>query len=215
MGMPLVDPRVERYALEHTTVRSAQMEELEREARAALPSPQMLSGRVVGWLLEMLVASLRAELVLEIGTYAGYSALAMAGGLAPGGRLITCEISEEYAAWARERIARSPHGERVEVRVGAALDTVAQLGGPFDFVFIDADKLGYRDYFEAVLPKLSPHGMIALDNTLRDGSVLEPQAADESAVAIARLNGELAEDPRVSAVLLTVRDGVTLVRRRR
>jgi caffeoyl-CoA O-methyltransferase len=210
----LVDPRVERYALAHTTVRCEQMEELEREAHAELPFPQMLSGRVVGRLLELLVASLRAQLVLEIGTYAGYSALAMAGGLAPGGRLITCEISEEFAAFARRRIARSPHGERVEVRVGPALGTVQELPGPFDFVFIDADKLGYRDYFEAVIDKLSPHGMIAFDNTLRDGSVLEPQATDEAAVAMARLNEELAEDARVSAVMLTVRDGVTLVRRR-
>ena len=128
----------------------------------------MLSGPVVGRLLELLVSRDRArELVLEIGTYAGYSALAMAAGLPPGGQIITCEI-DPRARRVRARAHRqaSPHGERIELLVGPAIETIAKLDGPFDLVFIDADKTGYRAYYEAVLGKLAPHGLIVVDNTL-------------------------------------------------
>jgi caffeoyl-CoA O-methyltransferase len=211
--LDVVDPQIESYAFEHTTPQDAAMRELGREAQATLPSPQMLSGLVVGRLLEMLVWSLRPKLVLEIGTYAGYSALAMAAALPPEGRLVSCEISESHAEFARRHIAASPHGESVEVRVGPALDTVAALEGPFDLVFIDAEKTGYRDYYEAVLPKLAAHGVIAVDNTLQGGDVLAG-AGSESTRAIVEFNDLVARDERVNCVLLTVRDGVTLIRRR-
>ena len=151
--------------------------------------------------------------VLEIGTYAGYSALAMAAGLHPEGRIITCEIEPEFAAFARRHIEPSPYSERIEIRVGPAIETIETLSGPFDFVFIDADKTGYPAYYEAVLPKLAPTGLIAFDNTLRGGTVLEP-GEDEAARVIAELNATLARDARVVCTLLTVRDGITLVRRR-
>lgn len=211
----VVNPDIDRYAYEHTTPADAAMQALAREAQATLPSPQMLSGLIVGRLLETLVWSLQARLVLEIGTYAGYSALAMAAALPADGRIVSCEISESHADFARRHIDASPYADRVEVRVGPALDTVATLDGPFDLVFIDAEKTGYRGYYEAVLPKLAPHGVIAVDNTLQDGAVLDgDRAASDSTRAIVEFNELVAGDERVSCVLLTVRDGVTLIRRR-
>jgi predicted O-methyltransferase YrrM len=214
--MELIDERIERYAFEHSTAPSEQMAALHEQARAALPYPQMLSGPVVGRLLELLVRSLRAELVLEIGTYAGYSALAMAEGLGPGGRLITCEISPEHAAFAQRQFDASPYGERIELHLGPAHETIAGLDGPFDFVFIDADKTGYLDYYEAVLPKLSAPGLIAADNTLRGGAVLEAADHDEDAgtAAIVAFNRALAADERIVCAMLTVRDGITLISKR-
>ena len=209
----LIEEGLERYAHEHTTQLAGWMQDLEREARSSLPYPQMLSGQVVGRLLELLVHAVGGRNVLEIGTYAGYSALAMAAGLHPEGRIITCEIEPEFAAFARRHIEPSPYSERIEIRVGPAIETIETLSGPFDFVFIDADKTGYPAYYEAVLPKLAPTGLIAFDNTLRGGTVLEP-AEDEAARVIAELNATLARDARVVCTLLTVRDGITLVRRR-
>jgi caffeoyl-CoA O-methyltransferase len=213
--MELIDKRVERYALEHTTAPSRQLAELESQARDTLANPQMLSGPVVGRMLEILVSGLQAELVLEIGTYAGYSALAMAAGLPPGGRIITCEISPEHAQFARGHIEQSPYRDRIEIVVGSAHETIATLEGPFDFVFIDAEKSGYPAYYEAVLPKLAPNGMIAVDNTLRDGEVLDGRRdeADDATRTIVRFNETLAQDSRVVCAMLTVRDGITLIRK--
>jgi caffeoyl-CoA O-methyltransferase len=167
---------------------------------------------VAGRLLDVLVWASAATQVLEIGTYTGFSALMMAGALGEGGRVTTLELDPERAAFAREHIDASPHGDRVDVRVGPALETIATLEGPFDLVFIDADKTGYPDYFEAVLPLLAPRGLVVLDNMLRGGAVMEP-GGDEGTVAIRELNARLAADPRVVAVLLPVRDGMTVVRR--
>ncbi len=212
--MQLVDPVVERYALEHTTAQGEAMAALEAQAREQLPNPQMLSGPVVGRLLELLVHALQAQLVLEIGTYAGHSALAMAAGLPPGGRIVSCEISEECAQFARQHIEASPHSAQIEVRLGSAHETIAQLQGPFDLVFIDAEKTGYPAYYEAVLPKLSPRGIIAVDNTLRGGDVLDGGAGDADAEAMVHFNELVRSDERVHCTMLTVRDGLTLIRRR-
>ena len=210
----LVSEEIERYALEHSSAQTAAMAELQREALASLPSPQMLSGPVEGRLLELLVYVTRAKTVLEIGTYAGYSALSMAAALQPGGRIITCEISPEHASFARRHIDASPYAESIEIRVGPAIETIATLEGPFDLVFIDADKTSYDAYYEAVLAKLSPHGLIAIDNTLWSGRVLDAQSSEANTRALIALNEKLANDGRVSCVLLTVRDGITLIRRR-
>ena len=210
----LIDPAAESYAEQATTPPAAHLAALAEHTREQLDCPQMLTGAVEGRLLETLVFASGAKRVLEIGTYSGYSALAMAAGLQDGGEVITCEVSEEHAAFARSHIAESPHAGRIDVRVGPALDTIASLEGPFDLVFIDADKTGYPEYFEACLPLLAARGVIVLDNTLRHGTVL-PGGDDGSpeARAIGELNVRLARDPRVVSVLLTVRDGVTLVRR--
>lgn len=206
--------RLEQYVLAHTTAPAAAMDELAAEARETLPSPQMLSGLVEGRLLEMLVHTGGARLVLEIGTYAGYSAISMAAGLPPEGRIISLEIAQEHADFARRHIAASPYADRIEVRVGPALERIAELDGPFDLVFIDADKTSYWDYFEAVLPKLAPRGLIVVDNTLWSGRVLDPQPDDASTLALAEFNDRVVRDERVVCVMLTVRDGITLIRRR-
>jgi caffeoyl-CoA O-methyltransferase len=214
--MELVPEQVELYAAAHSTPPSASMARHEEAARVELPYPQMLSGPVVGRLLELLVHSVKAKLVLEIGTYGGNSALAMAAGLPADGRIVTCEISEEHAEFARRYIDESPYRDRIEIKVGSAHETIAGLEGPFDFVFIDAEKTGYPAYYEAVLGKLSPHGLIAIDNTLRNGTVIDVASQDRDAdtEAMVRFNESLAADERVVCTLLTVRDGITLIRRR-
>jgi caffeoyl-CoA O-methyltransferase len=136
----------------------------------------------------------------------------MAAGLLPGGRIDTCEIEPQHAEVARRYIAESPYADRITVHLGPALESIAALDGDFDFVFIDADKGNYANYLEAVLPRLTEHGLIAIDNTLWSGRVLDPQ--DDDSRAIAQLNDRIAADDRLVAVQLTVRDGVTLVRRR-
>jgi caffeoyl-CoA O-methyltransferase len=136
----------------------------------------------------------------------------MAAGLAPGGRITSCEISPVHAEFARRHIAASPHAGAIEVVTGPALETIAGLPGPFDLVFIDADKASYLAYFEAVLPKLAPRGLIAADNTLWSGRVLDPSDTSEDTVGLRRFNDAVAHDPRVVAVQTTVRDGVTLIR---
>ena len=210
----VVSEEIERYAEAHTTPVDAALTALADETRATLSSPQMLTGPVEGRLLGMLVFATRARSVLEIGTYSGYSALSMAAALPADGRLITCELSAEHADFARRHIEASPYAERIELRVGPALETLGTLAGPFDLVFIDADKPGYRDYYEAVLPKLAPHGLIVVDNTLWSGRVLQAgDDAEESTRALAALNDFVASDPRVVCVMLTVRDGITLIRR--
>ena len=173
----------------------------------------MMAGPLQGRLLELLVFGIGARRVLEIGTFTGYGALSMAAGLAPGGRVDTCELNEERAAFALRYIERSEYADRITVHVGPALETIAKLDGEFDFVFIDADKGGYVDYFEAVLPRLSERGLIAVDNTLSGGHVLEDDPKETSA-AIKVFNEYVRADDRVISVLLTVRDGVTLIRRR-
>ena len=209
----IVDPALEAYASDHTTAPPHHLETLAAELRATLEFPHMMVGRLEGRFLEVLTFGLSATSVLEVGTFGGYSALAMAAGLAPGGRIVTCEISPEHAAFARRHIAASPFADRIQVIEGPAIDTIATLEGPFDLVFLDADKSGYRDYYEAVLPKLAPRGIIAADNTLWSGRVLDPDDTTADTVALREFNDFVVTDPRVVVVQTTVRDGVTLIRR--
>ncbi len=211
--MSILRPEIDEYAEQHTTAAEELLGELADETRETLECPQMLTGTVEGRLLELLVFASGARRVLEIGTYSGYSALSMAAGLPPDGHIDTCELDERHADVARRYIGRSRHSDRITVHLGPAGETIARLDGPFDFVFIDADKTGYSDYFEAVLPKLAPRGLIALDNMLQNGRVVDEPDEGESTRAIVELNERLRGDPRVTVVLLTVRDGVTLVRR--
>jgi caffeoyl-CoA O-methyltransferase len=212
----IVPENIERYALEHTTPVSAEMDALAEETRATLPAPGMLSGLVEGRLLETLVFALGARRVVEFGTYSGYSALSMARGLPPDGRIFTLEVSDEHASFAQRHISESPYADQIEVIVGPALESVERLDGPFDLVFIDADKENYARYYEAALPKLSPRGLIVVDNTLWSGAVLHPDADDssDSTRALAAFNDMVVADARVTCVMLTIRDGVTLIRPR-
>ena len=206
--MDLVDERIEAYAERVTSPHEALLAELSAETIRDDTGPaSMLTGPVAGRFLELLVWGMQPRRVLEIGTFTGHSALAMAAGLPADGRLDACELDAERATIAQRNFDRSPYGSKITLHVGPALDTIARLEGEFDFVFLDADKSGYVDYYEAVLPRLSERGLIAADNTLADGSVLDGEGP------IVRFNEHVAADPRSVQVLLTLRDGITLIRR--
>jgi len=205
--MDLIDPRAEEYAERMTTPHDALLAELSEETAGKIGMEQMLTGPLAGRFLEMLVWFGRPQRVLEIGTFTGHSALSMAATLPEGGRIDTCELDPERAAFAQRYFDRSPHGAKITLHVGPAIDTIERLDGSFDLVFIDADKEGYVDYYEAVLPRLSQNGLIVADNTLAAGRVLDGQPP------IARFSEHVAADPRAVQVLLTVRDGMTLIRR--
>ena len=211
--MDLVPEPIERYAEAHTTPPPPLLAELAEETRATLSAPQMLTGPIEGRFLQQLVFASGARRVLELGTYSGYSALSMAEGLPPDGRIDTCEVDERHAEVARRYIARSAFADRITVHLGPALDTIARLEGEFDLVFIDADKVNYVNYYEAVLPRLAARGLIVADNTLWSGRVLDPDD-DERTQAIVAFNEHVRKDDRVVCVQLSVRDGVTLIRRR-
>jgi len=208
----IVPEPIERYAEEHTTPPEPLLAELAKETRATLESPQMLTGTVEGRFLELLVYASGASRVLELGTYSGYSSLSMAAGLPAGGRIDTCELDENRATVAQRYIDQSPYADRIQIHLGPALEAIGRLEGEFDFVFIDADKPNYLNYYEAVLPRLSERGFIAADNTLWSGRVLDETAEEEGTRAIKAFNEHVKSDPRVTSVMLSVRDGVTLIR---
>jgi caffeoyl-CoA O-methyltransferase len=201
-----------RYIEENVGPVSPLLEELERETREKTDRPGMLTGRMEGAFLRMLVRVVGAKKVLEIGTFTGYSALMMAEGLPPDGELVTCEVSKEYASIARRYFRRSPHGSKIRLALGPALDTLRGIpGGSVDFVFIDADKELYTRYYEEGLRILRSGGVIAADNVLWYGQVLSPQ--DEQTRAIVEFNRHVKADGRVEKVMLPVRDGVYLIRK--
>lgn len=209
--MELIQPEIERYAQEHTRQEPELLQKLAAATYAEMDSPTMLTGRLEGRLLKLLAQLCGAKRVLEIGTFTGYSALSMAEGMPEDGQVITCEIEPKHAEFARRYFARSPHGKKIEIRMGPALDTLKSLTAGFDMAFIDADKANYPAYYEAVVELIRPGGLILVDNTLWSGTVLKP--TDEESRAIAALNRRIAGDGRVENVLLTVRDGVQLVRK--
>ncbi len=210
----IVSPEIEAYASSHTTPLPPLLEELISETKAKFADrSQMLSGHVEGQFLQMLVATTNARRVLEVGTFTGFSALMMAAALPDDGELITLELSAEHAAFARGFFERSPDGRKITLIEGPALASLANLSGPFDFVFIDANKDGYAAYYDAVLPKLAGGGLIAVDNVLWSGAVLNPK--DDNGRAIVAFNQKIDRDDRVVQVMTTVRDGVTLIRKGR
>jgi caffeoyl-CoA O-methyltransferase len=171
-------------------------------------------GPLEGRFLEFLVFTVRPQLVLEIGTFTGYSSISMAAALPPGGRIITCDVDETAQADARRHAEAAGVADLIDYRLGPALDTVAGLDGPFDLVFIDADKTNYANYYEAVLPELADDGVIAVDNVLWSGRVLDPSDTSADTAAIVAFNDRVRRDERVTCVLCTVRDGVLLIRKR-
>jgi len=206
----LVEPKVDEYAEAHTTPSGELFERLAAETREKTEWPQMMVGEVEGRFLEFLVRVSGARRVLELGTFTGYSSLSMARGLPEGGRVITCDVNPETTAIARRYAEEAGLAERIEFRLGSGLELVDELDGPFDLVFIDADKPNYRNYYDAVLPKLVDNGLIVADNAFRDGRVLD-EDADEP---MKEFNEYVLNDSRVECVLLTVRDGMLLVMKR-
>ena len=209
----IISGKIEAYCLRHTSPRGKLLQELERHTRRHCVDAQMLIGPHEGTLLAMLVRLSSARRVLEIGTFTGYSALCMAEALPRNGRLITCEIKPKHAAIARMFFARSPHGHKIKLHLGPALETLAgrPASAAFDFVFLDADKENYVNYYETVLPRLRPGGLIVTDNVLWSGRVLAPKNKTDH--AITAFNKHIRRDPRVECVMLPVRDGVGLIRK--
>ena len=210
---PIADPELEAYAAAHSSPEPAWLAAAAEATRTGTSSPGMMVGHLVGRFLAALVAFGRPQRILEVGTFTGYSALSMAEALPPDGRIVTLELSPEHAALAQRHIDASPFADRIEIRVGAAAETLRTLAGPFDLVFIDADKQGYVTYYEAALPLLAPGGLLVADNVLWNGLVLDAEP-DERTRAIVAFNDHVAADPRVEHVMLTLRDGMTLVRKR-
>jgi caffeoyl-CoA O-methyltransferase len=190
----IVDPRIERYVERMTSPHEPLLAELSNETAKVLGTPQMLTGPVAGRLL-------------ELGTFSGHSALAMAAALPEGGHIDACELDPDRAEFAQRYFDRSPHGSKITLHIGPGLETVGKLEGDFDLVFIDAEKEGYIDYYEAVLPRLSARGLIVADNTLAGGRVVE------GTPVIVEFNEHVRDDPRSVQVILSVRDGITLIRR--
>jgi predicted O-methyltransferase YrrM len=210
--LTLVPEEIEEYARRMTSPVPALLDELRDVTFAEMASPQMQVGQLEGNLLHLLVRLTGARRGIEIGMFTGYSALMMAAALPAEGTLVTCDIDPKAEAIARRFFARSPDGRKIQVRMGPALETLPTLEGPFDFAFIDADKANYVRYYEAVLPLLRPGGWIAADNTLWSGDVLRaPADRDASTGALVAFSEHVAADVRVRQVLLTVRDGVTLI----
>ncbi len=206
---PRIPAEIEAYAERYTSAGWDGFGRLADETRATQSTPQMMVGGVEGAFLSFLVKMTGAKRIVEVGTFTGWSSIAMARALPPDGSLVTCDVNEETSAVARRYAEEAGVADRIEYRLGPAVETLATLDGPFDLAFIDADKSGYIDYYEAVLPKLAPGGTIAADNTL-----FGLEAEGENAAAIARFNEHVLHDERVEAVLLPFRDGVTLIRRR-
>jgi caffeoyl-CoA O-methyltransferase len=203
---------MEAYAAEHSTPPSALLARVAEATRAWSDSAGMMIDPLEARLLALLVGISGARRILEVGTFTGYSALAMAEALPPGGRLVTLELRADHAAKAREHVSLGGMQDRISIVEGPAAESLARVDGPFDLAFVDADKPGYPAYFEAVVPLMRPGGLIVFDNVLRGGRVLDPAPGDVDAQATHALNERVRADPRVEAVMLTIRDGVTLIR---
>lgn len=211
----LVLPEIEAYAEAHSIVESDICRKLREETYQTMECPQMLVGPLEGAVLKMMGQLVGAERVLEIGTFTGYSSLCLAEILPPGGSVITCDIDPDSTALARKYFDQSSHGSKIDIKLGPALETLQTLVGPFDLIFIDADKVNYVNYYRRAIDLVSDRGVILIDNVLWNGDVVQYPAQDESTAAIQELNRVVHADPRVSAVLLTVRDGILVVTPRR
>ncbi|MDE6450537.1 MAG: O-methyltransferase [Muribaculaceae bacterium] len=209
-------PQLEEYILDHIDREPDNLRRLSRDVNVYLLYPRMCSGHLQGRILRMLTAMAAPQRVLELGTYAAYSALCIAEGLPPGGHLHTIEIDDEMEDFIRQQLDSSPYGNRVTLHIGDALTLIPTLGDqPWDMVFIDANKRTYVEYYEMILPRLRPGGYIVADNTLWDGKVTDPQHNhDAQSRGIMAFNDLVAADNRVEKVILPLRDGLTIIRKK-
>ena len=209
--MDFIDEEIEEYAFNHSQSEGPLLQELEKETYEKLEIPQMITGRIEGRFLKFLAGSIGAKKILEIGTFGGYSALSMAEALPEDGSLFTCDVDPVAIAFARRYFSQSEHGKKISLVEGPAIESLKSLPGPFDMAFIDADKVNYLNYYEAILPKIRQGGLIIVDNVLWSGRVLDPK--DESDFAIHEFNEKVINDDRVEQVMLTVRDGIYCIRK--
>ncbi len=210
----LVPTAIEEYCTAHSTAPAPLLEEVQAYTNRNLAFAQMVVGPLEAAFLQMMVRTTGARRILEIGTFTGYSALAMAEALPADGEIVTCEVDPKHAEIAGRFFARSPHGKKIVLRLGPALSTLGELtdAPPFDFVFLDADKENYINYYELVLPRLKTGGLIVADNVLWSGRVLDP--SEESDRAVVRFNQLVRGDLRVECVMVPLRDGVSLICKR-
>ncbi|MCE4216295.1 O-methyltransferase [Aquirufa antheringensis] len=210
--MEFIDEGIEEYARLHTEPENDLLKELVRETHAMVLQPRMLSGHLQGRFLSFIAKVYQPSLILEIGTYTGYSALCMAEGLKAGGRLITIDVNEELETFTRSFFDRSAYKEQIDYRIADAAHEIPAIEGPIDLVFIDADKRNYALYFDLVIDKMRPGGLILVDNVLWSGKIIEEAAKDKSTQALRDFNTKVANDPRVEPLLLPIRDGLFLLR---
>ncbi len=206
------DPKLEEYCRKHTSAEPSLLVKLTEETHQKISAPQMLSGKLEGRLLKMLTQLVQAKKVLEIGMFTGYSALSFAEALPVGGKVVTCEVNLDSAMMAKKYFDKSPHGKKIEVRMGPALlsiDILTKQKQKFDLIFMDADKENYPVYYQKTIPLLRSGGLLVVDNCLWSGEVLDPQS--KSAKAIDRLNKMILKDKKVESVMLPVRDGINIV----
>ena len=206
---------LEKYIHENSSPEEALLHELDRETHLRVLNPRMISGHIQGKLLELIVKMFRPKNILEIGTFTGYSALCMAEGLGEGALLHTYEIDDELEDFTRPWIENSPYGDKVHFHIGNALEEVPHLGEVFDFVFMDGDKRQYMEYYEMILRHTSSGALILADNTLWDGHVVDKAYLnDRQTVAINEVNAFVAADKRVEKLILPLRDGLTMIRKK-
>ena len=207
--MDFINEKIEEYAFDHTSYEGDLLKRLEEETYEKLEIPQMTTGRIEARLLKLLARLVSAKRILEIGTFAGYSALSMAEALPEDGKLVTCEEDPIAIAFARKYFDLSANGKKITQMEGPALESLKSIKGSFDMAFIDADKENYSNYYETILPMIRSGGLIAVDNVLWSGRVLDPK--DKSDKAIHEFNERVIQDGRVESVLLTVRDGLNCI----
>ncbi len=213
--MELINLIAENYAEKYTTPEDALLKGINEHTIAHHKEAQMLSGHVQGKLLEFISTMARPKYILEIGTFVGYSALCLAKGLQDEGELHTIELRPEDAGTCAKNFAQSPLHKKIHLHVGNALDIIPTLPYEWDIVFIDADKTGYITYYDLVVPRLSENGIIIADNVLFHGQVLEKEVKGKNAIAIEAFNKHVASDTRTEQVMLTVRDGLLLIKKKR
>jgi caffeoyl-CoA O-methyltransferase len=213
--MDFIDPAIEEYARAHSEGESALLQELNRETYAKVLIPRMLSGHLQGRVLSMISKLIQPKNILEIGTYTGYSALCLAEGLLPDGELHTIDINEELESMILKYFNKSAHSKQLKPHIGNALEIIPTLNKTWDLVFIDADKENYANYFDIVIDSLRPGGIIIADNVLWSGKVLkETEAKDEETRALKVFNEKVFADERVESVLLPIRDGLMVLRKK-
>jgi len=212
--MEFISPELQQYVTEHSSAVSPLLSQIDRETHLEVLQPRMLSGHFQGRVLSMLAQLLKPTAILEIGTYTGYSALCLAEGLTPDGKLITIDVNEELAPRVRGYFQASAYAQQIDYRIGNAAQLIPTLQYTFDLIFIDADKQQYPLYYEQALEKLKPGGFILIDNVLWSGKVLDTQHQDKDSVLLRELNLKISQDVRVEKVLLPIRDGLYLIRKK-
>jgi caffeoyl-CoA O-methyltransferase len=208
--MEILNEQLQRYAELHSTAENDLLKSINRDTHANVLMPRMLSGHLQGRVLSMISQMIRPKVILEIGTYTGYSALCLAEGLAQGGKIITIDINEELEEKVRGYF--KPYGDKIDYRIGRALDIISTLDEAFDLVFIDADKTNYGNYFDVVIDKIRPGGFMLADNVLWSGKVLD-ERPDADTRSIISFNQKIHADKRVENVLLPIRDGIMMIRK--